>query len=491
MLFNSYEYLIFLPIVFFIYHFSKKRFRWFILLIASYYFYMSWRPEFVLLIFCSTIIDYIAGKQIYKATSKKIKKRWLSLSLALNLGLLLIFKYFYFFFESLRNIIPLNFHFRTDFSIVLPIGISFYTFQTLSYTIDIYRNQYKYENHFGKFALFVSFFPQLISGPIERANNLLNQIRQNPNIVMGDLIIGIRRILWGFFKKVIIADKLAIIINAIYNDPINQSGLSILFATYLFSFQIYCDFSGYTDIAIGTARLFGFKLTENFNKPYFATSIKDFWKKWHMTLTSWFRDYLYIPLGGNRVSQSRWYLNIILVFSISGLWHGAGINFIIWGMLHGIYYLTEEMTRNIRYRFIKNFNFLETSKIYTMVKIFITFNLVSIGWVFFRSSSFENALISFKLMTVDLLNIINLNNIHKLNFLEIVNVPILSNHELITYLILLIVFILLEVIRIEKFILSNDIDQVSLRSVVFTDIMIIALILFGEIGGSKFIYFQF
>jgi len=392
MLFNSLEFLIFFPIVFILYYLLPHKNRWFLLLIASYFFYGYWKVEYLLLILFSTIVDYFAGLRMAKLTDKKKKKTWLYLSLLSNLGLLIAFKYLDFFTESLNN--SLSFAGIENkipvFSLLLPVGISFYTFQTLSYTIDIYNGKLQPEKHFGKFALFVSFFPQLVAGPIERARYLLPQFRKKIYFEWTSFVSGCRLMLWGMFKKVVIADRLALTVNEVYNNCELYDGFTIVIATIFFAIQIYCDFSGYSDIAIGAARTMGFDLMTNFKTPYFSKSIREFWQRWHISLSTWFRDYVYIPLGGSRVVKWKWYYNLFLTFLISGLWHGAAWTFVIWGALHGIY-LVFALWNPIRARF-RSFLFLNENVILTkFYDVGTVFILVCISWIFFRANTVSDA----------------------------------------------------------------------------------------------------
>ena len=320
MLFNSLHFLIFFPIVIVIYFCIPHKYRWILLLFASYYFYMSWKAEYVILILISTIIDYFVAIKISREDNEKMRKIYLLLSIITNIGLLISFKYLNFISSSVSEFLQL---FSIQFSpiildVLLPVGISFYTFQTLSYTIDVYRRRIKPERHFGIFAVYVSFFPQLVAGPIERGKNLLPQFLEKHYFDYIRVTNGLKLMLWGFFKKIVIADRLAVVVNAVYNNPTEFTGAPLILATVFFAFQIYCDFSGYSDIAIGTAQVMGYNLMDNFKRPYFAGSISEFWQRWHISLSTWFRDYLYIPLGGSRVSIPRWYFNLIIIFIVSG-----------------------------------------------------------------------------------------------------------------------------------------------------------------------------
>jgi D-alanyl-lipoteichoic acid acyltransferase DltB (MBOAT superfamily) len=354
---------------------------------------MSWKPEYAALILMSTIVDYFAAIKMGEAKSKSERKKYLLASFVFNLGLLFTFKYFNFFSDSFSFFVE-QFSLKFDpvqLKLLLPVGISFYTFQSLSYTIDVYRQRIKPERHFGIFALYVSFFPQLVAGPIERADNLLPQFRKKFDFDYKRITDGLKIILWGFFLKVVIADRLGMAVEQAYDNPEQYSGLPLLLATYFFSFQIYCDFAGYSLIAIGSAQIMGYNLMDNFRRPYFSKSISEFWKRWHISLSTWFRDYLYIPLGGNRVAKTRWLFNLFVVFLISGLWHGANWNFVIWGGLHGIYLVGSILTENIRSNFVKIIGLAKFPKVHSFVKIFITFHLVAFGWIFFRTDSVSDA----------------------------------------------------------------------------------------------------
>ncbi|SHL05937.1 MBOAT family O-acyltransferase [Rhodothermus profundi] len=355
MLFNSLDFLLFLPLVVALYYGLPARFRWLLLLLASYVFYAWWKVEYLLLIVVSTLIDYLCGRAMGRCTTRQARRPFLILSLVTNLGLLATFKYLGFFADALEALLGLLGH-PTEvptLDVLLPIGISFYTFQTLSYTIDVYRGTLKPERHLGYFALFVSFFPQLVAGPIERARNLLPQLHHPRKLHAAYLRTGFFLILWGFFKKVVIADRLALYVDPVFAHPAAYSGTHYWIALYFFFFQIFCDFSAYSDIAIGTARIFGIDLMENFRRPFAARSIAEFWQRWHISLTTWFRDYVYAPLlrSGGRRSKIRWFGSIFIVFVLSGLWHGAAWTFVLWGALHGLYLIVGLLTRPARRTF--------------------------------------------------------------------------------------------------------------------------------------------
>ncbi len=355
---------------------------------------MSWKAEYLILIIISTLIDYFAAIQMSKQTVLSKRKLYLILSLFVNLGLLFGFKYFNFFSDSLRIIFDqFNIFYNVPtFKVLLPVGISFYTFQTLSYTIDVYRGKRKPERHLGIFALYVAFFPQLVAGPIERSTRLLPQLVKKYNFDYDRVTDGLKLMLWGFFKKVVIADRVAVIVNQVYNNPNDAAGLPLLIGTYLFAFQIYCDFSGYSDIAIGAAKVFGIDLMQNFRRPYFSKSIREFWQRWHISLSTWFRDYLYLSIGGNRASHWRWYYNIMIVFLISGLWHGANWTFVIWGGLHGSYYLFSHWTRNIRPKLTRLFKLDKVPFLQKILRVLFIFHIVLFSWIFFRANTFSDAI---------------------------------------------------------------------------------------------------
>lgn len=394
MFFNSFHFLVFFPTVVLLYFALPHRFRWILLLIASYYFYMCWKAEYLILILVSTLIDYYAAIQMAKCPLKsRGRKKFLLLSLVANLGLLFSFKYFNFFNTSLREIFDsLNvFYDVPAFDVLLPVGISFYTFQTLSYSIDVYRGDRDPERHLGIFALYVAFFPQLVAGPIERSTRLLPQFFEKHPFDYQRVTDGIKLMMWGFFKKLVIADRLAVLVNQVYNNPTDYTGIPLIAATYAFAFQIYCDFSGYSDIAIGSAQVLGYDLMTNFRRPYFARSISEFWKRWHISLSTWFRDYLYLTLGGNRVSKWRWYYNLIVVFLISGLWHGANWTFVVWGALHGSYLVLSIWTQEIRKRMATLTRIDRAPRLHHGLKILITSHLVIFAWIFFRANSLSDA----------------------------------------------------------------------------------------------------
>lgn len=480
MLFNSLTYFYFIVLVFIVYWWLLRknlRLQNLFLFIASYCFYGWWDVRFLALIFASSLVDFIVGRLIFRETKKEKKRKFLWLCMFVNLGMLGFFKYFDFFIDSFSGLIT-QLGFRPNIhtlQIILPVGISFYTFQSLSYSIDIYRGKIKPTNDFISFMTFVSFFPQLVAGPIERASELLPQFLKERAFKSDQLISGFRFILYGLFKKMVIADRLAYFVNHIYQSPEKQDGSVLLAATFMFGFQIYCDFSGYSDIAIGSAKLLGFDLMQNFRTPYFSKSFRDFWRRWHISLSTWFRDYVYIPLGGNRVSQSRWVMNILLTFSISGLWHGASLTFIIWGFLHGLLLVAENFISRV----------ISFTKRISWTGLIITFLSVNIIWVFFRADSLEQSLSilsSFK----DL-------NLH---FVSKGLTLFTENSEFREYMISILVsfplFILIEILIGEM-----DFDRLIqktntiIRWIIYVALVFMILI-FGVLNSApEFIYFQF
>lgn len=391
MVFNSFEFVLFFPIVVAGHFALPQRWRWLWILIASYFFYMSWRPIYGLLLLGSTLAAYITGLLIARAATRLQRLIWLLTGVVCNAGVLFFFKYVDFANESLRTLagsIGVPYPIPT-LDVLLPMGISFFVFQNLGYTIDVYRGLAP-ERHVGRFLLFISFFPQLVAGPIERAKNLLPELRRHVRFDATAAVSGLRLMLWGMFKKVIIADRLSVIVDSVYDNPVGHSGSTLLIATYFFAFQIFCDFSGYTDIAIGAARVMGIGLMENFHRPYFADSVTDFWRRWHISLSTWFKDYLYFPLGGNRTSQARWCLNILIVFVVSGLWHGAAWTFVIWGALHGAYLVAEKTGPRFVPNAIRDWWAQWPTALRRVLASVVTFHLVLFAWVFFRARSFSD-----------------------------------------------------------------------------------------------------
>lgn len=391
MLFNSLGFFLFFTIVFLLWLLTPKHLRWLVLLIASYLFYFTWMPWYALVLISCSMVTWWGAIRLAEIESSGRRRAVLAALVAVILAPLLFFKYFNFFNDSLREIFTLSklTYPLPHIDILLPVGISFYAFQAISYCADVYKERIIPERHAGLFALYMAFFPKLISGPIERGAKLLTQL-QKPMAFDGQLFVsGLQLFFWGLFKKIVIADRLGQYVDMVFAHPQDYWGLTAILAAWFFTLQIYCDFSGYTDMAIGCGRIFGIRLSPNFSFPYLARSVSDFWRRWHITLTSWFRDYVYIPLGGNKISSARWGANIMLVFLLSGLWHGAAWTFVFWGGLHGLFYLIGKNTESYRIR-LREFLGVR-GKAAAILQILITFNLVSLAWVFFRASSMENA----------------------------------------------------------------------------------------------------
>jgi D-alanyl-lipoteichoic acid acyltransferase DltB (MBOAT superfamily) len=391
MLFNSFEFAFFLPIVFLLYWFvfnKSIKVQNFFLLVVGYIFYGWWDWHFLFLIAFSTLFDFTIGILLDKTIHDRKRKLLFIASCIVNIGFLGFFKYFNFFIENFISAFEtIGYHIPpVSLKIILPVGISFYTFQSLSYTTDIYRRKMKPTTDFISFAAFISFFPQLVAGPIERAFHLLPQFHVKRNFNVQQAVNGMRQILWGLFKKIVIADTLSSYVDQIFASYVILPGSTLLLGAIYFSVQIYCDFSGYSSIAIGTARLFGFSLLQNFNYPYFSMNVAEFWRKWHISLTSWFRDYVYIPMGGSRGSLTKTLFNTLFVFTLSGFWHGANWTFIIWGLLNGLFIIP-----NILLKRNKNLNTTSTNSFFRIVSMFITFSLITFTWIFFRSNSIPEA----------------------------------------------------------------------------------------------------
>lgn len=393
MLFNSIEFLVFFPVVTTLFFLLPHRYRWSLLLAASCFFYMFFKPEYILILAFTIVIDYFAGLLLEKEQDRRKKKIYLIASLVANIGVLAIFKYYNFINDNITGIATL-FDIKNPIpylTILLPIGLSFHTFQAMSYTIEVYRGNQKAERHFGIYSLYVMFYPQLVAGPIERPQNILHQFHEKKYFTYDNAVQGLNLILYGLFMKIVIADRLAVYVNKVYADIDNASSLSVLMAVCFFSFQIYCDFAGYSNIARGTAKFMGYDLMVNFNRPYLAQSIPEFWSRWHISLSTWFRDYLYIPLGGNRVSAPRWYFNLFIVFLISGLWHGANWTFIVWGALHGIYVVFANVTKSYQQRITEVLMLDRVPWLLVGINRVWVFVLVTFAWIFFRAENFTQA----------------------------------------------------------------------------------------------------
>ncbi|MDQ6757014.1 MAG: MBOAT family protein [Bacteroidota bacterium] len=466
MLFNSWEFLFFFPITTILFFITPHKGRWLILLAASSVFYCYFIPVYLLILFFTIAVDYTAG--IFIETSTKNKKVWLIASIAANLGVLAIFKYYNFFTGNLNAVTKSHLPFL---NIILPIGLSFHTFQAMSYTIEVYYRRYKAERHLGLYALYVMFYPQLVAGPIERPQHMFPQFKTRQYFNWDNLLNGIRLMLWGFFKKVVIADRIADFVSAVFNHPGQQHFIIVWAGIFLFAIQIYCDFSGYSDIAIGCAKVMGYDLMINFNRPYFARSIGEFWKRWHISLSTWFRDYLYKPLGGNRKGYVNTYVNLLIVFALSGLWHGAGWTFIVWGLIHGMARVTEIILER----------FTAIPK-HTIINYFISMLIVLFAWIFFRASSIENAV-----------NVIKQALSFKTN---VALYPAGLNDNAVPYSRITIMYIILTIggmFAIEKytdpkmFVLNKS----KSKDIIFCVMILTAILLTGVFNKTVFIYFQF
>ena len=487
MLFNSLTFLIFLLCILSLYYILPYKYRWYLLLLGSYIFYMAWRVEFIFLILFSSFFNYYIGILIEKYINKS--KIVLSFGLIINFLILFIFKYSIFInhsFMSLYEYFNIPYPIK-DFDIVLPMGISFYTFQATSYTIDIYRKRYKTEKNILKVALYIMFFPQLVAGPIERADRLLNQLFINHKFNIYNISTGIKIMLIGYFKKIVIADRVAILVNTVYNSPYDYNGISFIIATIFFAIQLYCDFSGYSDIAIGCAKLFGIDLMENFKSPYFSKSVKEFWTRWHISLSTWFKDYLYIPLGGNRKGTIRTYFNLMVTFLVSGIWHGANWTFVLWGGLNGFYQIIgaiknkffEYIGFNIKNKYINNF--------LNIFRILITFSLICFSLIFFRANTVKDAFYIVNNLFSDISNISNIQYMYNistelgLNIFEIL---------MVTFCIIILIFIEIFEYKQRIYITLNKAPFI-IRFIFYYIITIIIITMGVFSNAGQFIYFQF
>ncbi|NEX02264.1 D-alanyl-lipoteichoic acid acyltransferase DltB, MBOAT superfamily [Pseudobutyrivibrio sp. NOR37] len=494
MLFNSIDFLIFFPIVTTLYFVFPHKIRNYWLLAASYFFYMCWNPKYILLLMTSTFITYLSGivmeriKQSDREEDKKVKlKNWtVAASFVLNISMLFYFKYINFALDVMTDVLGL-FHISVNvptFDVILPVGISFYIFQALSYTMDVYRDEIYAEKNIFRYALFVSFFPQLVAGPIERSKNLLKQLAKPNDFDYNNARTGLLMMLWGYFIKVVMADRLAVLVDTVYNDVSAYHGMELVVANLFFTIQIYCDFMGYSIIAKGAAKYLGYNLMSNFEMPYFSTSIKEFWRRWHISLSSWLRDYLYIPLGGNRKGTARKYFNLLLTFFVSGLWHGANITFVVWGMFHGICQVIEDIFRMIFGKISDRIKNQAVARAWKGVNIFKTFILAAIGWVFFRASNISQAIQVLKAS-------VKLDNVSAVFTGGIYNLGI----DKMGLIMLGIAVLLLFVVSIMRENGVNPIEWISSKHFVVryaTYWLIVVLIIFSlDLTGKEFIYFQF
>lgn len=497
MLFNSTDFLIFFPIVVLLYFVMPKKIKNIYLLICSYYFYMCWNAKYVLLLFASTAITYGIGRLIGMISTEEtdkqkliLKKVFVAIGFSSNLIILFFFKYTNFLLDNV-NILFRNLgiaQITIPFDIVLPVGISFYIFQALGYTVDVYRGDIKAEKNFITYAAFVSFFPQLVAGPIERSANLLKQFGEVHKFDFERAKNGILLMLWGYFQKVVIADRIAVLVDNVYNYPQYYAGFELLIATVLFAFQVYCDFAGYSNIAIGAAQVMGFKLMNNFDCPYFAHTVADFWRRWHISLTSWFRDYLYFPLGGSRCSKRKNYRNIMIVFLASGLWHGASWTYIIWGGLNGLYQVIGKMCMPIKKKMYQVLHVHLDSFSHRMLQTIITFALVDFAWIFFRANDIHCAFIIIQRMFTEWNPWIFFDgSLHTLG---------LTSLELTIGIAAICVLVFVDYLHMKGIHIREKISQQDIwfRWMLYLG-GIFVLLIFGvygpEFDASQFIYFQF
>lgn len=480
MVFNSIQYLIFLPVVLLVNYLLPKKVRYLWLLVASYYFYMCWNANYALLILFSTAVTYLCAIIVEKSDTAAKKKTAVALSLVINLGILFFFKYFNLTMSLASSLLgKFGIVFAPPkFDVLLPVGISFYTFQALGYTIDVYRNDVKAQRNFFKYALFVSFFPQLVAGPIERSGNLMHQLETPKDFSYESAREGLLLMIWGFFLKMVIADRIAVFVDTVFNAPDTFMGFYVIAAAALFALQIYCDFGGYSIIAMGSAKMLGINLMENFDAPYLSTTVANFWRRWHISLTTWFRDYLYIPLGGNRLGTLRTYFNKIFVFFVSGIWHGAGLSYIVWGTLNGVYQVTADILMPVRKKIVRN----PSSVLYKAFSGIFTFCLVDFAWIFFRAET-----------VTDAVKIIR--NIPKLGPVDIFSCG-LNRANVILLAVSIAVLTAADIFKLNGIVIRDRIikSPAAVRIIIIA-VSVCLITLFGIWGpgydAANFIYFQF
>lgn len=497
MLFNSTGFLLFFPIVILGYFRIPQKYRSLWLLVASYFFYASWNPVYLLLLLSTTFVSWAGGILIGRAGSRKTvfgKKCVLAVCILWNLGVLFFFKYISFITASLMEGLKL---FGVSvklpvFDVMLPVGISFYTFQALGYLLDVYRKEIPEEKNFLRYALFLSFFPQLVAGPIERSKNLMHQIKEEHPFDWDRVKSGLLLMGWGYFQKLVIADRIAVLVTEVYGHYSEYSGLQIWLATVLFAFQIYCDFGGYSDIAVGAARVLGFSLTKNFRSPYYSLSVSEFWRNWHISLTTWFRDYIYIPLGGNRRGKWKKYRNLLITFLLSGIWHGAGWNYALWGLLNGFYQVAGDLTGPFRRKWQEKLHIRRDCFSYRLLQRGITFCFIDFAWLFFRADSLTAALrmLARSVTAPGLFMSFDPNNIF------CINTMVLSEKEFLVLLLSLVLLMLVDHWKRKKVDIRGMLDRQNIwfRWLVYYG-LIFSIVLFGVYGpeydASTFIYFQF
>ena len=479
MLFNSFAFCcVFFPLVTALYFVLPHRWRWLLLLLASCWFYMAFVPVYILILAFTILVDYAAGLLIERNEGPR-RKAWLIASIVANLGVLSVFKYWNFLNQNIGEL------FRSaglgysvpDLGILLPIGLSFHTFQSLSYTIEVYRGHQRAERRPGIFALYVMFYPQLVAGPIERPANLLRQLDIPMEWDRARVVHGLKQMLWGFFKKLVIADRCAAVVDQVYGQVGHYERLSLLLATYFFAIQIYCDFSGYADIALGAAKVMGFDLMVNFRTPYRSASISEFWSRWHISLSSWFRDYLYIPLGGNRVVRWRWYMNLLVVFLVSGLWHGANWTYVVWGGIHGFYLVMALILASLWKR--SGEANARPSKLMHGFQVLVTFHLVLIAWVFFRAPDIGTATLLFERVASTPWQLADVLGLLK----------DMRTSEVDMTLLLAVLFLFIDPFM--DAVVKQERSLSGARSYAVFGTLAVAIVLFGFFGSTSFIYFQF
>ncbi len=471
-----------------LYFVIPHRYRWLLLLCASYLFYSYSQPGYILLLFGSTLINYYAALQMgEERVTLGIKKRYLIFCLLSNIGFLLIFKYYNFFTQSLTSFVR-QYHMSLnipELGLLLPLGISFYIFKNMSYAIDVYRGDKIPERHLGIYALYVAFFPQLLAGPIERSTRLIPQLHERFDFDYERVTKGLKLMFWGIFQKMVIADNIAPLVDAIYNHPSQYQGLPLFLGTFFYAVQIYCDFSGYSDIAIGAAQIMGYRTMDNFNRPYFSKSIPEFWRRWHISLSSWFRDYLYIPMGGNRVPVPRWYLNLFAVMLICGFWHGANWTFLVWGGIHGFYLVSSIITRPFRGYLTRMIGLDRLPILHRSIKVLITFFLVCFAWIFFRADTISDALSIIPNLFAGWGAVFTIKAWDTMPFFTDLKFEFVVS--------LIAIGILLFVQLMER--QGNIIDRLSAQPVWVRwpayYSLLVAILLFGNFGSKQFIYFQF
>ena len=496
MLFNTFGFLVFFPIATGVYFLVPKKYAYLWLLVCSYFFYMCWNAKYALLLFASTLITYlcglalewIKGRQWQEKKQRRYKKLALLLCILSNLTILAYFKYFNFGVQLVSNFLDfLHIPFQAPhLDVLLPVGISFYTFQALSYSIDVYRGDIYAERNFCRYALFVSFFLQLVAGPIERSENLLKQLAKPRNFDFSRAKRGVLFMLFGYFAKMVVADRIAVFVDYVYQYYQDCDGLVLIAATVLFAFQIYCDFYGYSAIAKGAALVMNIDLVENFHAPYLSCSVSEFWRNWHISLTSWFKDYVYIPLGGGRKGKARKYCNKMAVFLISGLWHGAGLSYVIWGALNGFYQIAGEMLMPVR-RKIRDVLHMPSGKVYTLCQMLVTFSLVDFAWIFFRADSLSTAFGIIRRMMI---------SSSIAGFISTATSCGLNKQNLLCVLVSVAILLLFDLCKKKDIDLADEFSRLPwLVQSVLLALAISAVLVFGiwgpQYNQQSFIYFQF